>query len=189
MSHMGNMTARLKPLGLYSLESSTVVYKELLCYAQQLETVADEIGNLLKEAVVTSAEAYGIEMWEQLWGVKRSDMDIAKRRQAISERLALTGRSCTIADAKNFFLSLGAKAEFSEDYIKNRLYIHITNGSEISMNFRKYISAQALEFLPAHLAVFLDYRQGNWNTLDKRNNTFNTYDAMNYTWDSLEHYE
>ncbi|MCI6007578.1 putative phage tail protein [Oscillospiraceae bacterium LCP25S3_E10] len=189
MSHMGNMTARLKPLGLYSLESSTVVYKELLCYAQQLEAVADEISNLLKESIVTSAEDYGIEMWELLWGVKRSDMDIAKRRQAISERLALTGRSCTVDDVKNFFLSLGAKAEISEDYIKNRLYIHITNGSEISMNLRKYISAQALEFLPAHLAVFLDYRLGNWNTLDQKNNTFNTYDAMNYTWDKLEHYE
>ena len=57
------------------------------------------------------------------------------------------------------------------------------------MNLRKYISAQALEFLPAHLAVFLDYRLGNWNTLDQKNNTFNTYDAMNYTWDKLEHYE
>lgn len=67
MSHMMNMTARLKPLGLYSLKSSTVLYKELICYSQQLEAVADEISNLLKEAVVTSAEAYGIEMWEQLW--------------------------------------------------------------------------------------------------------------------------
>ena len=53
MSHMSNMTARLKPLGLYSLKSSTVVYKELICYSQQLEAVADEISNLLKEAVVT----------------------------------------------------------------------------------------------------------------------------------------
>ena len=52
MSHMGNMTARLKPLGLYSLESSTVVYKELLCYAQQLEAVADEISNLLKNTTM-----------------------------------------------------------------------------------------------------------------------------------------
>jgi len=186
---MDSMLSKLMPLGLYSLERTTAAYKELKVYSTFLDEVEGEIDNLFNELMVTTATDYGIFMWEQLWGVARDDLTPEQRRRAISDRLSLTCDKCDIAAVTKFFESMGAAEEFTEVPERNRLYIYITNGAELSTEMRRYITAQAIEFLPAHLDIFIDYRTGNWDTLDSKQNTFDTYDSFGYTCDQLEQYE
>ncbi len=186
---LDNMLKRMLPLHIYSLDSKSTVYKELATYGARMDKIIEDINTLVKELNIYTAENDGLSFLEQLWGLPRTDLTIEQRRQAIEKRFGLTYDKCKAQDMIQFFASLGAEAQLTEVYGKYRVYVYITNGSEFSIPVRKYITAQAQEFFPAHLEVFIDYRSGNWDTLDAKGTLFNTYDSFNFTWDRAEHFE
>ncbi|MEE1155270.1 MAG: hypothetical protein UH241_08955 [Acutalibacteraceae bacterium] len=186
---LDNMLKRMLPLPIYNIDSKTIIYKELATYGAMLDKIRDSINSLIKSINVYIAEDEGLSLLEELWGVPRTDLTIGQRIEAIEKRFRLKYNICRIKDVIDFFASLGAEAQITEVYGKFRAYVYITNGALFSLSMRKYITAQALEFFPAHLEVFIDYRTGNWDTLDAKGTMFNTYDNFGYTWDRAEHFE
>lgn len=189
MSANDNMKRRMEPLGLYDLSVLTDLHKELATYGFFLDKEKAQADNLLKEIIITTAEDYGLEMRERLWGIPRTELTTEERRLAIEKRLGIDYSDCTLNAMLNFFNSLGLNAEITEVCEKERIYIHITNGSGFSYAVRKYMTKQAEEFFPAHLEIYIDYRTIDWDGLDQKLTMFNTYDSFNFTWDRLEHFE
>lgn len=184
-----NMKRRIEPLGLYNIAVTTELHKELATYGYFMDKEKKQADNLLKEVIITTAEDYGLEMMEKIWGIPRTELTTEERRLAIEKRFAINYSDCTLKGMLNFLSSLGLSAEITEAYEKERVYIHITNGSGFTYPVKKYMSKQIEEFFPAHLEIYIDYRTIDWDGIDQKLTMFNTYDSFNLTWDRLEHFE
>ncbi|MEF2920648.1 MAG: putative phage tail protein [Acutalibacteraceae bacterium] len=186
---LDNMLKRMAPLPMYSLSTKSIVYKELSTYGAMLDKVIDELKNLVAELNINTATDEGLSLYEKIWGLPRTDLTQEQRRNAIEKRLGITYDKCTVKNVIAFFESLGAEVQLTEVNEKYRVYVYVSNGSQFSLPVRKYITSQAKEFFPAHLEIFVDYRAGNWDTLDSKGTLFNTYDSFKFTWDRVEHFE
>ncbi|MEE0264088.1 MAG: putative phage tail protein [Acutalibacteraceae bacterium] len=189
MDLLENMLKHLKPLMIYNLNDNTVVYKELEVYANAFDEVIKKADNLFKESMVTTAEAYGLDMQEELWGLPRTELTVEQRRESIKNRYNIKYSDSTLKSMQHFLMSVGVQGQITEVPSKNRVYVYVENGSQFPLGVRKYINAQAESFFPAHIDVFLDYRVATWDTLDAHGTMFDTYDSFNFTWDRAEHFE
>lgn len=184
-----NMVEKLNKLNIYNIKENSQIYNELLVYDSALNYIKNIYDDLIKEITITTSENYGIYMRERLWGVIRTDLSIEERRENIIKRLALGAYGFTLRYMNDFLKSLGISAEITEVPEKSRAYIYVNNGKDITLNMRKYLNKQIMEYFPAHNEVFVDYREGNWDTLEIKKTMFDTYDSFNFTWDQLENFE
>ncbi|MEE0060704.1 MAG: hypothetical protein UE295_07750 [Acutalibacteraceae bacterium] len=189
MNPLENMIKHLKPLQIYNLNDNTNIYKELEIYANAFNKIISMADNLLKESIVNTAESYGLELQEQLWGLPRTELVTEQRREGIKNRYNIKYSDSTLKSMQQFLLSVGVEGKITEMPSMNRVYIYVENGSQFPLGVRKYITAQVESFFPAHIDVFLDYRVATWDTLDSHNTMFDTYDSFNFTWDRAEHIE
>ncbi len=189
MNPLENMIKHLKPLHIYNLNENTTIYSELEVYANAFNKIIGSADNLLKECIVTTAEDYGLEFQEELWGLARTELSTEQRRNGIKNRYNIYYSDCTLASMQRFLLSIGVQSQITEVPSQNRVYIYVENGSQFPLGVRKYINSQAESFFPAHIDVFLDYRVSTWDTLDSYRTMFDTYDRFNFTWDRAEHIE
>ena len=67
MSEFDRMSRILSDTGLYSAEQGSVVYAELMAYAEGLDMFFGEAEELLRECFVSTAESYGITLREALF--------------------------------------------------------------------------------------------------------------------------
>ena len=65
MTSLESMINKLKPLGVYNLNSDSLVYAELSAFAVGIDILRDELDELLREAFVKTAESFGIENLER----------------------------------------------------------------------------------------------------------------------------
>lgn len=187
---LNNIIKRLNGLEIYSItQEKNNIYSEVYSYDAALTNIYDEADTLLREVIVTTAEDYGLDMREKIWGLPRIDLTIEERRNAIAKRLCIGYNDFTLSAMYDFLESLGITAEITEVPEKYRMYIYVTNGANFTVAMRKYLNSQILGFFPTHNEVYVDYRQGTWDTLDNKKTMFNTYDSFNMTWDMLEHFE
>lgn len=186
---LNNMIKRFKSLNIYNVTPAKKVYKEIYTYDSAFENIYNMADVLLKEVIITTAEDYGLNMREKLWGVPRTDLSTEERRNTIAKRFCIGYNDFTLSAMYDFLESLGMVAEITEVPDKNRIYIYVKNGTNFTVAMRKYLNSQILEFFPAHNEVYVDYRQGTWDTLDSKKTMFDTYDSFNITWDMLEHFE
>lgn len=189
MNPLKNMIKHLKPLGLYNLSEDTTIYSELEVYANAFNEIICVADNILKESIVNTAEDYGLELQEQLWGLSRTELSTEQRRESIKNRYNIRYSDSTLKSMQHFLVSVGVKGQITELPSQNRVYIYVENGSQFPLGVRKYINAQTESFFPAHIDVFLDYRVATWDTLDSYRTMFDTYDNFNFTWDRAEHIE
>ncbi|MEE1056173.1 MAG: hypothetical protein UH239_02890 [Acutalibacteraceae bacterium] len=186
---LDNIIKRLNSLGIYSITPEKSIYNEIYAYDGAFTDICKEADILLREIIVTTAEDYGLDMREKLWGVPRTDLTTDERRSTIEKRFCIGYNDFTLSAMYDFLESLGITAEITEVPEKCRMYIYVTNGVDFTVAMRKYLNSQILEFFPAHNEVYIDYRQGTWDTLDAKKTMFDTYDSFNISWDMLEHFE
>ena len=67
MSEFDTMSRILTDTGLYSAEQGSVIYAELMAYAEGLDIYFGEAEELLRECFVSTAESYGLSLREQLF--------------------------------------------------------------------------------------------------------------------------
>ena len=185
-----NMTEKLHALGIYSTTTDTNIDKELHTYGNALEILTETADNLLQEIISDTATDYGLSLREMLWGLVRSDLSVAQRRENIRNRLKINASDFTLQGMTAFLSSLGIEAEIIEIPDRYRLYINVTNGENFSIPIRRYLTQQINEYFPAHCMVFTDYRTGgDWDSLDAKRILFGVYDSYHYTWDDFENFE
>lgn len=184
MNTLDTMMKMLRPLGIYSLIPTSAVYKELSAYSAALDDLSEMHETLLRESVAATAESYGLDLFESIYGPPQNGMDTAMRREMLTARFSLTGNDFTPGGAARALRALGLDAVIYE-YPKQNL-LHIVCTGSYTRAQRIWMTAQVNELLPAHLQIVLDFRTLDWALIDRKNMTFSAMDAKNLTWEAIE---
>lgn len=186
-SALKNMLSSLSPLKLYELNADTLVYKELSVYAEGLDMLNQEIKRLHKECFVPTAESYGLDNREKIWGAAQNHLSVQERRGMVIKRLAMHDSDFTLLGMKNFLQALHMDAAIIEEPESFTVYVNCGN-TKYTKAQRSWITKEINQFFPSHLEVFIDFRTITWEELDKKSMTFTQLDAYSYTWNDIEAY-
>ena len=148
-----SMRRQLRPTGLYTLDGTTTVDRELAAYAEGLDAVAAQLRELQAESFVATASGYGLSYREQASALPASGT--AEERRAALLGLGAAGRgSCTKEGIEAALSALGLSVGLEEDAADLRVVAHF-----LTMPACGEAEAQKkLEiFLPAHLSAESDF--------------------------------
>lgn len=95
MEIQNRLSAQLRPLRLYRLDSSTLVDAELAAYAAGIGFWEDTLDTLERELFVTTALDYGLSLREQLFGGSNPSLPLSDRREMLLYRGGITAADCT----------------------------------------------------------------------------------------------
>lgn len=188
MNSLKRMIEAMRPISVYSLMNYTIVYKELLSYAAVLDIIDENIDELIKECYLSTAEDFGVSIYEKLDGAERTDLSIEQRRKMLENAFAVNANDNTLKGLEKFFSSIGLEYSIKERPHICDLYIR-AKGRDYSETEQKYIIDRAEKFLPCHMSFTIDFRTVNWAYFDSLNLTFQEMDDKNMTWKQIEQYK
>lgn len=186
MKSYESMKTKLLPTGLYTLTDYMGVSKELLTYSVGIDNLDDSIDVIIREAFLTTAEDYGLSMWEEMFGGIHNGVDADKRRYMIISRLLLNYNCFTMDGVKSIIDSLGIT-----DYTitENPSLFMVTidlSQNDYTRTQRKWIKQQLEELLPAHLDIVTIFGSATWDDIEALNLTANEMDYRRYIWDEID---
>ncbi len=188
MSTLSTMADALAATGLYTLKNYTGVYKELQSYAAELDELYDIYEELIRECFISTAEDYGITLYETLDGPARTSYTLDERRKMLTAQYNITCNDNTLAGVLKYLNSLGLECEITEYPLIYDVYIKASG--EYTDAQKSYFLSKAEAFLPCHLTFSIDFRVGvAWDTYDARGFTFDELDVRGFTWRYMESYE
>lgn len=187
MRALESMRSKMKQTGMYTLDGSTLVDRELQAYAVGLDMVFDALAELQEESYVATASGYGLSLREQLFHIAPQG-GTEERRAAILGYSAVTPKGSSTEAVQRTMNAAGLPCELCEMISEQKVYVNCLaqNTDETAKNRGVKI---AKLFLPAHLSAELDFRSISWNNIDQADETFDNKDGRELTWDSIDCYE
>lgn len=186
MRALESMVSGMKATGIYTLDGTTQVDRELRAYAAGLDMAFDALAELQRESYVATASDYGLFNRESTLQIGAAG-DTQERRSRILRRCAITPNSFTRADMEYALAVPGAEVEVCECMAEKKIYVNCKDAdaqSEQGLSIQK----AAKLFLPAHLNAELDFRSISWNNIDGENPSFDTLDGRSLPWDAVDDY-
>lgn len=182
MSHAEQMWELLLPLGPYRRQG---VYTagELAGEGEALDGVLEALEELEQEAMLDTAEGYGLETLESLLVHRPVVTTTAGRREALSALLRIGGDSFTLAAINDNLKGCGFNAVVSETGEQGVVEVRFPDVPGVPDGFeqlRKIIE----DILPCHLQVNYVYWYLTWGGLEERFHTWGELEG--YTWEELE---
>ena len=188
MSSLNNMIRSLRPIGMYTLNLSDNVYKELRTYAEEFDEITSGITQAIGECFLQTAELEGLEAYERIIGAPRYDLQLHERQDLLRKLFNVSVNDYTLVGVYGFFESLDFECDITEDPQHYELLI-TPRGGEYSRVERDYIIARAEAFLPCHLTFTIEFRTIDWDGYDALEKTFDDWDALELSWNELDRYE
>lgn len=181
-----SMRDALKPLGLYSFDS-TNVSNELLAYAVAIDELNNMLCGMLRECFIDTAEDFGLSQRERVIGAVRDDLSIDKRRNMLKLRESISLSSFTPSEIKKSLDSFGltyAIYEFPTLYT-----VVVDSTGEYTSAQKAWIRSQVEKIMPAHLQVQVVFNGPSWAQIDEYDNNFSYMNIKDYTWEEIDNLE
>lgn len=188
MQTFNTMKNVLKKTALYRLNSGTAVEAELSVYAQELDTVWEQLESLEQEGFAAHASGQGLTEFEKLYGLFQIEKEDKERRTAILSRSKMNEWDFTRESMEQILRAEGFSVRLYESPATMQVTANVLE-SEMPSAHRAALSKAVLKFLPAHLQVRLDFRDISWDTIDKRAESFDEWDKQSLTWEELDLYK
>lgn len=188
MSSLNSIKQKLRPLGFYNLNNDSLIHAELSAYAVALDTIEAQLAEIEKEKFICTAEDYGLNTRERIFGTEQSDKDTQTRRDILLYRYAINSENFNEKSIKKAMKNAGIIGYIIEAPQKNTIYINCIE-LENSKADKNSIKSVVEEFLPAHLECIFDFRKLQWNLIDNKDYTFETIDNKNLTWNDIDNFE
>lgn len=188
MGSLDNMKRSLRPIGMYSLNISDNVNKELRTYSAEFDELTQDISKAIGECFLQTAEDTGLEVYERMIGAPRDDLDLSQRREMLRTLFNVSVNDYTPSGVQRFFDSLGFECDITEDPQHYEMLI-VPGEREYSPVEREYINARAAAFLPCHLTFTIEFRTIDWDGYDALEKSFDEWDALDLSWNELDKYE
>ena len=148
-----SMRRQLRPTGLYTLDGTTAVDRELAAYAEGLDALCADINELQAESFVAAASGYGLSLREQAFALPASGT-AEERRAALLGLGAVRQGSCTKEGTEAALAALGLSVELEEDAANSKVVAHFLAAPACG----EAEAQKKLEiFLPAHLSAESDF--------------------------------
>ena len=87
MDSYTSMVKKLTDTKLYSVRTGGRTYAELKAFSTGLDLLFNELGEMLKEYFIDTAQSYGLTERERFTGAVRDDLSIEKRRELLKTTL------------------------------------------------------------------------------------------------------
>lgn len=188
MSSLNSIKQKLRPLGFYNLNDTSLISAELSAYSVALDVIESMLAEMEKEYFIATAENYGLSMRERIFGTEQNEKSAESRRNMLLYRYAINSEDFNEGSIKKVMENVGINGYIIEVPDKNTIYINCLSLEDPSAD-KSYIKSMVEEFLPAHLDCIFDFRNLQWNTIDGKSNTFNTIDSKNLTWDEIDNFD
>ncbi len=188
MNVLNSLINKHAALHIYNITDDSNICRELQAYAEGLEMLKAELDTMLRESFYATAETYGLERAERLWGKVRDDLDVKKRRQMLITRSAFGYDDFTPEGVKKLLAFLGVDGVVYE-YPKAQRVVVDTKEADFTQGQKNWIYSQLNALLPAHLDVDVLWGNFCFDDIEKNNLTFDQMDAKSLTWSEIDIYE
>lgn len=184
MRHGERMWELLLPLGPYRRQGGYTA-GELAAQGEALDGVEAALETLEREAMLDTAEGYGLEALEGLLAHRPVAAAPAGRRAAVAALLRIGGDSFTLEAINDNLRGCGLNAVVSETGQTGVVEVRFPDVPGIPDGFeglRRIIE----EIIPCHLQVEYVYWYITWGMVEEKFRTWGDIEAGGYTWEALE---
>lgn len=178
-----SMKRSLEPPGVYRSDAQALEW-ELRAYAEGLEALYEELGSLMRERFISTAEDIGLRVYEELFGPDRTGESAQSRREMLRLRMNLGEGDFTPAGIRRALDSLGLSYQISEFPALN--WLTVTATTDCSDAMQAFIRREAEKMIPAHLEFQITFNTLTWSDIDGLDLSFAQSDALNLSWDELD---
>ena len=187
MNTLDSLLKKHEPLGIYNITDGSNIHCEFEAYAYGLDMLRDELDTLLLECFFATAESFGLDEREKLWGRVRDDLSIEKRRQMILLRSSFSLADFTLSGVQKIMSFLGRSAQVQEYPKVQRIVIDVSN-EYFTEGQKKWIRSQIDALLPAHLETDIVWQGFSFDDSDSKKLTFDSMDEKNMPWSKIDTY-
>lgn len=156
MNSLISIKKKLRPLNLYNLNDDNIINAELFAYAVALDMINLKLLELERECFISTAESYGLNLREKLFGYVRNNLEVSKRRDMLIYRGAITSNDFTKKKLEEALMASGIKATITENFEDNKITINCTDIFD-TVKTEAEAQAAAEEFIPAHLETSFNF--------------------------------
>ncbi|MBQ1660425.1 MAG: hypothetical protein II059_11385 [Clostridia bacterium] len=126
MSEFDTMSRILTDTGLYSAEQGSVIYAELMAYAEGLDIYFGEAEELLRECFVSTAESYGLSLREQLFHRINFGITTEARRSRLLAALSVGQHDFNTEGMQKICDAFGVEGSFTFDISEMKITFECT---------------------------------------------------------------
>ena len=176
--------ALLRPLGPYrqrGIYSGGALDSE----GSALDGVQDELELLEREALLDTAESFGLDRLESMLATPPVTSTPEGRRKALMALLRIGGDSFTLSAINNNLKGCGLNAEVSETNQPGLVEVRFPDESGVPHSFED-LKSIIEEILPCHLEIRYVFWCITWAKLEDRFLDWNSLEFQHYSWETLE---
>lgn len=185
MKQIQRLVNLLKPLGLYSLNPDSMIYKELVVYGCELDFLYDklqEIKGLLFLNHASQKELSYIE--QQLCLPIQNKMPIQTRKKILCAYLSTNCNAFTLQKITQSIQCCGMQVKITQDTKQHKIQVQIlSNPYHISHETALRIIKR---FLPVHMQLEILNDGMSWTALEQKNITWEIWDNLDFTWNEFD---
>lgn len=188
MTALQSITKKLNPIAVYDIREGTNIFAELSAYAYALDKHRDNMETVLRECFISTAESYGIEIREKVFGNIRRDYTKEQRREMLRLRRGFGESDFTPAGFDKFMRSLGV-GSYNLLEMSGTDEVSVTLNNTFNSTDTKWIENQINQIMPAHLIVYVYYGGPTFFEIDSADLTYAEFDSNNKTWTQIDNNE
>ena len=184
MGYFDYLKIMLEPLGLYDLESG-IGARELFAAGLELDAVFEELEELCREAVLATAQGYGLKSYETILPYRPSYITIEDAQRAIMALLRIRGGCFTLETLQNTVSGCGISARVSESLSPMTAGVSFPENRGIPEGFER-LKKRIEEIMPCHLAIEYTFIYTPWRELMEKLPDWRSIENEAPTWKAFE---
>ena len=185
MGYADYLQQLLAPLGIYTFQSGSISRSELESIGAALDGCAAQLDLTEREALVPTAEEWGLARAEALFAKRPAAPTLALRRAAIAALTQIGGDDFTAAAINRALSGCGITAQVAETEQSGHVRVTFPGTAGIPEEFDR-IAEIILDIIPCHLETEFYFRYLTWVELETRFPTWESIEQAEHTWESLE---
>ncbi len=141
-----SMSEKLGKTGLYHIAEGTLIYDELMAYAEGLAVLYRELETMLRECFVSTAQDYGLDIMEQTVCRCHIDHTMSGRKKAVLAALSVSNQNNTMAYLEKYQEIFNVHGVFTES--NDEGVIRFTCSDTLTDSQRIAIAEQMAVYMP-----------------------------------------
>ena len=182
MDHREYMGELLRRTGLYRMDGTTQVDRELDAYMAGLEILYDAVDERVKDAFLQTAGEQGLSYAESAYAMNGDGLSLEERRKRLLLRRAV--RSESREDMLRLLESQGIYAGISDNFAEQSICVMPRPGT--AKDQIRWLRSVFSCFLPVHLELVVDTRLLTWEALEAFGYTWEQIDQKQKSWEDLD---
>lgn len=185
MSYAAYMKTLLEPLGIYTFREGSISGGEIESIGAVLDGCAAELEEGEREALVPTAQDWGLAQMEALFAKKPAAPNLELRRDAIAALTQIGGDDFTLSAINRALSGCGVKAVVEETDKVGYVRVTFPDTAGVPEQFDQ-MAGIILDIIPCHLETEFYFRYLTWSELEAHFLDWNSIEKGNYTWEQFE---